>query len=190
MPFSPSKSPSFFYWVFEMTITQEEIKEIVKYSQETGVFIWISSRSNKIKIGDTAGNIWINQHNRKKYHRLWLSGRLYLAHRVAWIYMTGSWPNDQIDHIDGNGLNNKWENLREVSGSENQQNTRMKRTNTTGICGVVWNKNANKWQAAINIYNKAVYLGLFENIFDAACARKNAEVKYGFHKNHGSNRPL
>ncbi|MBP7541871.1 MAG: HNH endonuclease [Saprospiraceae bacterium] len=173
-----------------MTITQEELKKRLHYDPKTGIFTWILSGSNKIKKGDIAGNTWINLNNNKKYYRIYFNGKLHYAHRIAWLYMHGSFPRDQIDHIDGNGLNNRIDNLREVNGFENHQNMRINSRNTSGITGVNWHKRSNKWQARIQVTKKVISLGLHYDFNNAVSARKNAEVKYGFHKNHGSDRPL
>lgn len=173
-----------------MTITQEELKKLLHYHPETGVFTWKIKRSNKIKIGQVAGNLWINTHNNKKYRRLYIDGKLYYSHRIAWLYMTGFLPIDQIDHIDGDGTNNRYLNLREVSDADNHKNQKKYISNSSGITGISWNSNAGKWQCSIQSSNKSIYLGLYGHIFDAVCARKNAEIKYEFHRNHGINRPL
>jgi hypothetical protein len=100
--------------------------------------------------------------------------------------MLGEFPEDQVDHIDGNGLNNIWTNLRPVTCGENQKNRRKYARNTSGTTGVYWYKQARKWRSLI--HNK--HLGLFHNKEDAIAARKAAEVFYNFHENHGTERPL
>ena len=115
--------------------------------------------------------------------------RTFLAHRVCWALHYGSWPTDQIDHINGNPFDNRIENLRNVSNRENNRNkglTRGKeRKNTSGRIGVYWVKKTRRWCAQIVVNGKQIGLGTFVD-FDAACAaRAAAEKEHGFHPNHG-----
>jgi hypothetical protein len=112
-------------------------------------------------------------------------GRTYRAHRVIWAMTTGAWPEDQIDHINGDPADNRIENLRAVTQSENLRNAALPRNNTSGAMGVGWHKPAGKWQAQIRGNGKQINLGLFTNKDDAIAARAAAEKKYGFHENHG-----
>lgn len=115
------------------------------------------------------------------------TGRL-LAHRVAWVLYYGFVP-DIIDHVDGNGLNNKIQNLRNVTTSENAMNQRLSVANTTGVTGVYRTKSKkNPYKAQIKIKGKSVSLGFFKTIEDASKARNAANIKYGFHSNHGAAR--
>ena len=170
-------------------ITQEELKSILDYDEESGAFTWLISTNNRIKVGSVAGSVSI-YNNGKKYRRFRFSGKNYLVHRLAWLYMTGEWPKHQIDHEDGNGLNNKWSNLSDVTGSDNSHNQRLRRTNKSGVMGVCWYKRSSKWYAYISIGCKRVHLGCFIDWFDAVCARKSSEYKYSYHDNHGTIRGL
>lgn len=113
-------------------------------------------------------------------------GKNYRAHRVIWAMTFGAWPDGQIDHINGNRSDNRIENLRVVSNAENQRNSKIRSTNTSGAAGVSWNKRCAKWQARITVNHKRIHLGYFGNKDDAIAARKSAEIKYGFHPNHGA----
>jgi hypothetical protein len=104
--------------------------------------------------------------------------------------MTGEFPEDQVDHIDGNGLNNIWTNLRPVTRGENNKNIRKRADNTSGTTGVYWDKRSRKWQVKIKLLGCYKHLGLFDSKEDAIAVRKAAEVFYGFHENHGTERPL
>lgn len=160
-------------------ITQSELKELLDYNPETGVFTWKVSNSNRVKAGASA--------NCKKggYIIIMVKSKAYRAHRLAWLYMYGVWPENQIDHINHNGLDNRIFNLRETTQQENCKNTSISKNNTSGYTGVSLFKDRNKWQAYIMVDRKKIHLGYFEKKDDAALARKAAEIKYGFHPNHG-----
>jgi hypothetical protein len=111
--------------------------------------------------------------------------RQLVAHRVIWLLKFGEWPSADIDHINGNRLDNRIENLRAVSRADNLRNRRMPITNTSGIVGVGWDKARGKWRAQIEANGLAKCLGHFEEKADAAAARKAAEIECGFHENHG-----
>lgn len=114
-----------------------------------------------------------------------LSERLKL-HRLIWLYMTGEWPKGDIDHINGNKADNRWENLREVSHQENMKNKSQYKTNTSGTSGVNWRKDHKKWQACISTpESKWKSLGFFDTKEEAIAARKAAEIEYNYHENHG-----
>lgn len=107
-----------------------------------------------------------------------------LAHRVIWKYVTGQ-DADVIDHIDGDTTNNRLCNLRSVQRADNQRNMRKRKNNTSGVQGVWWHEECKKWQAEIMVGYRKRYIGLFLEKDEAVSARKEAEIKYGFHKNHG-----
>ena len=93
-----------------------------------------------------------------------------------------------IDHIDGNGLNNKASNLRVATYSENARNRRLMKSNSSGVCGVHYALHAKKWNATIKLDNRSRNLGYYDTIFDAAAARISESNKAGFHANHGNKR--
>ena len=116
--------------------------------------------------------------------------KLYLAHRLAWLFHYGVWPEDEVDHIDGNGLNNRIENLRDVPKEVNGKNCRMKKNNTSGVNGVYFHRQSNKWCAEGHYteegVNKKKYLGLYDSIESAEKARKEWEISNGnFTDRHG-----
>lgn len=170
-------------------ITQDQLKEVLHYCPETGVFTWLVG-GHKRRAGVEAGYVDRHSISGKAYRRQWLHGRSYLTHRLAFLYMTGEFPEDQVDHKDGNGLNNAWTNLRAVSNDENQKNKRRHVNNTSGTTGVVWAKDRRKWQAGIKLNGCHKHLGRFHDKEEAIAARKAAEATYGFHENHGAERPL
>ncbi len=170
-------------------ITQSELKEILHYDKDTGVFTWLVANSRRVEIGDVAGCV-VKKQCGKSYIKIRINGKLSSAHRLAVLYVLGRFPYIEVDHLDGCGTNNKWINLREVSMAENQKNRRLHSNNSSGVCGVFWDKGMLKWKALIKSNNKSIYIGRYKNLSDAINARKSAEIEHGFHKNHGQTRPL
>ena len=169
--------------------TAERVRELLSYDPSTGEFWWKVKTSNRVKARSVAGYERTNQDG-KKYWLIRVDGKLHYAHRLAWLVTHGEFPPEQIDHIDGNGLNNRLENLRAVSHAENGRNLRKKSNNTSGVSGVSWHKSRQKWAAQIQVNRKHIHLGLFANKDEAIAARRAAEAEYGFHENHGTDRPL
>lgn len=161
-------------------ITQPELKEIFFYEEDTGNFIRRISRGKERK-GVVAGKIDHTQ--RKPYVRIHINYVHYYAHRLAWLYVTGFWPKYEIDHIDGNVTNNKWNNLRDVTHQENNKNQKLSSRNKSGHYGV--RKCKNKWVAFIDENGKTIILGRFHSKIDAIICRKIKEQELGFHSNHG-----
>jgi len=169
-------------------MNQEYLKSILKYNPNAGSLFWIIKKSNSIKSGSQAGKIQIGESG-KSYKRIKIDSKGYLEHRLIWLYFNESIPS-QIDHIDGNGLNNKYENLRAADPSINSRNRRLPKTNKSGVIGISWDIKSSKWVAYINHRNKKLTLGRFADKFEAICSRKSAEIRHGYHYNHGSQRPL
>ena len=122
--------------------------------------------------------------DQRGYKRGKIFGRVYLAHRVIWAMYYGEWP-DYIDHINGVRDDNSISNLRSVTALENSRNAKRRYDNVSGVCGVGWLSDRKKWYARIKVDGKNKHLGCFTNFECAVAARKDAETKYGFHKNHG-----
>lgn len=176
-----------------MKITESAFLSALTYDPDTGWFTWEVSRPGrwKIKKGSRAGGLTKNQSG-KYYRTIMFSGQPALEHRLAFLFMEGRMPllNIRVDHINGDGTDNRWINLRLVTDVVNSQNLRKYKNNTSGVTGVKWNKKKRKWQSQIDINKKRVHLGEFHCLSDAIEARKNAEITFGFHENHGSDRPL
>lgn len=168
-------------------MNQVRLKELLFYSPDTGFFMWRINRQC-VSRGVIAGGVKIKQSG-KRYIVIGLDSKTYPAHRLAWLYIKGEWPN-QIDHLDGNGMNNKFFNLRDTTVSENNKNKRVYSSNKSGVNGVTWYKPLSKWKAEIESDNKRYYLGYYVDKFEAICVRKSAEVKYKFHVNNNTKRGL
>ena len=166
-------------------LSQQYLQSIIKYCPDTGQFWWAVDRKGPRKAGDIAGGDHSVGSN--TYREIRIDGVLYLGHRLAWLYTYGCFPcgEKEIDHIDGDGTNNRLSNLREVTSSENKQNLSLRSDNTSGVVGVNWHRAAKKWMASIGFQGRNVHLGLFEDFYDAFVARRQAESVLGFHENHG-----
>lgn len=147
---------------------------------ERGVLIWKVKRGRSV-IGHVAGTL-----NCKGYWQIQINRKLYLAHRLIWLYVHGRWPESELDHIDGNCSNNRIENLREATRSDNQHNQKMRCDNSSGVKGVSWSKAKGKWYAQCVVKNKTHFIGLFDdlNLADAAI-REFREKHHGRFANHG-----
>ena len=119
------------------------------------------------------------------YRLITIDGLMYKSHRIAWLLHYGVWPDEHIDHIDGNGLNNRIENLRDVTKQENAKNSRMKRSNSSGVTGVCLHKPSGKWRARIRVGGKQTHLGLFTDIDEAASVYRKTADALGFTARHG-----
>ena len=185
-------------------LTQESLKKALDYDPSTGVFIWSNNRSvEDFKsyrgyrayqgryVGKVAGNVLHDKISDNFYLQINIKSKAYCAHRLAWLYIYGTWPENIIDHFDGDGLNNRIENLRSGDHRLNGRNRRMSKNNTSGVNGVYWDKLINKWVAsACYMGEKGVvkknYLGSFDDIEDATKARALWEAgQYGFTERHG-----
>lgn len=144
--------------------------------------IWKVSTSRRVKVGDVAG--WKDELG---YVYVRVNGKLIPAHRMIWEMHYGKIPEGmEIDHINHITDDNRIENLRLVTRKDNCKNVSMSKSNKSGVVGVSWCKRTCKWFASIRVDRKEKFLGRYDKIDDAAAARKAAELKYNFHKNHGS----
>ena len=158
----------------------ETLRKHMSYNKETGEFTWIGNQFGITK-GIVAGHL-----SKDGYIKIQIDKRIYLAHRLVWLWNTGSMPKSEIDHIDGNKSNNAFSNLRETTRSQNCKNTKIRSTNSSGCIGVHKVKRSGKYQARISGFNKErIVLGTFDTYEEAVAVRKNAEDKYGYHTNHG-----
>lgn len=154
-------------------VTQDRLKEVLDYDPDTGVFTWKKKISRKVVVGKIAGCP-----DGGGYTIIRIDHKTYKAHRLAWLYVTGAFPKDQIDHINRVKTDNRICNLREASPRENQQNHPIHRDNTSGVTGVDWVKRAKKWRAVIKHKGRNIHLGYYNTIEEAAMSRAIAKAKY------------
>ena len=155
-------------------LTQKRLKELLDYDPKTGDFIWKVRTTNSIEIGDIAGSF---SHG---YIQIGIYGVLYLAHRIAWLYEYGYFPENGLDHKDRIRHHNWIDNLREASQQCNLRNTGNRKNNTSGVKGVCWDKDRNKWVARIVVNGKQSNLGGYKDFNNAVCARLAAEQCLGW----------
>lgn len=153
------------------------LRNILDYNPDTGEFRWKVNVAYQVKASDIAGCIRIIN-NDKKY-QIVIDKKQYLSHRIAYYYVTGIDPAEkQIDHKNGNGLDNRFINLRLAIHAENSKNYKKPINNTSGFKGVSWHKQNKKWQSNIKVNNKKIYLGTFNSKLYAAVVYARAEKHY------------
>jgi hypothetical protein len=141
-------------------LTAEILRELLDYDPETGVFTWLAGR----RAGKIAGGF-----RSDGYHTISIgSSRRYFAQRLAFLYVYGRWPAEDVDHIDGNPSNNAIVNLREATRSQNLQNKRSRSNTSSGLKGVTWQ--GRKWVARIKRDGRNDYLGSFKTAEEAHAA--------------------
>jgi len=153
-------------------LTQKRLKELLDYNPETGVFTWKISRRGRSNVGEQAGYV-----NQIGYHMIGVDYKLYQASRLAWLFMEGYFPEYDCDHINRIRTDNRWINLRHVSRQCNIRNSGRRSTNTSGITGVSWCKQYDKWVVGIGISGKVKHLGYFKDFTEAVKARWEAEIE-------------
>jgi hypothetical protein len=157
-------------------IDAQTARQLLDYNPATGAFTWrwrpeADLKWNAKHAGKPAGSY---SHG---YTRINVGKRLYYAHRVAWLMLTGSWPDGQLDHINGDGTDNRLCNLRPCSQAENTQNLGPNKRNSTGFVGVTFSKRDGRWRAQIRANYKQFNLGSFNSPEDAALAYRVAKAK-------------
>jgi hypothetical protein len=156
-----------------VTLTQERLKELLHYDVETGIFTWAVKRCN-VQKGDVAGTP-----RNASYVQIRVDGSAYLAHRLAWLYVHGVWPKNEIDHINGIRSDNKIKNIREATRVQNGQNERKARRGArSGYLGAAWSERSKKWIARISVDGKQIYLGRFQDPGSAHAAYVSAKRKF------------
>ncbi len=155
-------------------ISYDRLHELLNYNPETGIFTWKIDRGN-FKAGKQAGTL-----HHLGYINIIIDWKSYGAHRLAWLYINGYFPENQIDHINRDKTDNRIKNLREATCQCNNRNRDIQKNNKTGIVGVHWSKTSRKYRAEIKINRKTIHLGYFKILKEATQARWEAEKKYNF----------
>lgn len=153
-------------------ISQKELQELLEYAPETGVFTWKVSLNSRGRAGSPAGCL-----NSDGYVCIGIRGKLYVAHRLAFLYMLGNFPEQQADHINGIRTDNRWANLRQLTLKENTQNRRRAppTNKSSGVLGVTKNAKGLPWRARIKVDGKKVGLGSFATLEEASAAYVEAK---------------
>lgn len=157
-------------------LTVERLRELLAYDPDTGEFRHRLTRCS-VKAGQLAGSI-----DSDGYIEMSVSGCKYKAHRLAWLYVHGEWPDTQVDHRNGVRNDNRFKNLRKATNAEQQQNRVTAKNNTSGHPGVSWHAQQRKWRARIQRDGHTVNLGSFDSFEDAVAERAKAKAElHEFH---------
>lgn len=157
-------------------LTAERVRELLSYNPDTGEFLWLVS-GRGVAAGRIAGGLHCDG-----YRSICVKNKVYMAHRLAFLYVYGRWPANEIDHINGARSDNRIANLREATASENQGNQRKARSNsTTGFLGVSWYKPNGKFRASIALNGKIKHLGYFTTAEESYAAYLKAKRELHSH---------
>ena len=160
-------------------LTQDRAQTLLKYDPQTGHFTWRENRpGGRGKIGKRAGYM---HHTGYRYVRL--DGFTVIEHRLAWFYVYGFWPKNDLDHVNRVRHDNRIENLRETTRAENCQNQPVRKSNKSGVTGVYFHKASGKWAVYISVNKKQLHLGVYDTLDEAVSARHNAEKEHYPHAN-------
>ena len=180
------------------------LRELLHYDDATGKLFWKERpvsmfRPSKIKKGERSAEWAASVWNRKFAGREAFTATrpdgyrvgsvncvLLRAHRVIWAMVHGAWPENDIDHINGDRADNRVENLRDVTNIQNHRNARMSVKNTSGVNGVTFDRQTGKWRAGVKVNFKHIALGRYSSKEEAAAARASANKRYGFTDRHGA----
>lgn len=144
-------------------ITHKEVRENLSYDPDSGLFLWLKQNGPKVA-GEMAGSA-----HKEGYVSIGLRGKGYLAHRLAWFYMTGVWPDKDIDHINGDRSDNRWSNLREATRTENLRNQKARKGSKSGHKGITWDGERKKWLLQVD----HTHVGRFQRLQEAVKASEN-----------------
>lgn len=134
-------------------IDHDALKSMLSYCEESGNFVWLVQTGRALP-GMIAGTL-----GKEGYVNIKIEGRLYKAHRLVWLYMMGEWPSFRLDHKDNCQSNNRWENIRPASHSQNMANRKLNKNNSSGFKGVSLCKDSGKYMAYVNKDGRRYYLG-------------------------------
>lgn len=154
-------------------ITVERLKEVLEYDPSTGDFRWRQTLGRRAKAGNVAGC----RSASKGYAEIQIDGKLYKRHRLAYLYVHGYLPSE-IDHVSRERGDDRIDNLRPATRSQNRANSSLHSNNTSGAKGVTWHSKQRKWNATISVNRKRIHLGCFDDIGLAADAYRAAAIKH------------
>lgn len=137
-------------------LTADELRRVLKYDPEAGTFTWLQHTSNRTAPGRAAGHVC----KRYGYRLIGVGGVLYKANRLAWLYMTGEWPSNIVDHKNGVRDDDAWNNLRLATHGQNLANAKKPAHNSSGFKGVHYHPQSGKWRARIAVNRRHKSLGL------------------------------
>lgn len=171
------------------------LPQLLSYDDQTGRFIWLARASHLAKSEDYARR-WNSRYAGKPaltaISKGYLVGtilnRCVFSHRVAWAMVHGKWPDNFIDHINGNRADNRISNLREVDKKENGRNAKLFINNTSGCSGVHFSTKRNRWVSKISTNYGLYHIGEFRSFEEAVAARKLAEARFGYSHRHGASK--
>jgi hypothetical protein len=154
-------------------LTRARLRELLRYNRKTGEFRWRKRPRCWARPDLLAGYL-----TKQGYRCINIGGRFYLAHQLACLYVTGRWGRPMIDHRDGDVSNNRWNNLRRATRSQNAANRSRPRQNTSGYKGVHFCRKTGKWRACIGKDGETIQLGRFDTAQEAHAAYVAAARKY------------
>lgn len=152
-------------------LSAEEARALLDYNPHTGVLTWKRNMTTWTRAGDEAGVIQDG-----KYRRVGIRGRYYMSHRLAWLIVTGEWPKQEIDHANGEKADNRWENLRAATATQNRRNTKHK--NRAGLIGASYHASTGRYRAQIRVDGRRLFLGWFQTAEEASVAYAAAAIRH------------
>lgn len=153
----------------QQLVVAPDVRDYLEYDAETGAFTWRARRSNRVPAGSSAGSV-----DAGGYIIIPINGQNYKAHRLAWLYVNGEWPDGQLDHINGAKTDNRIANLRIATPAENAANRSRRSNGRSGLKGVSWCNRNGRWLASIRHHGRNRHLGYFDDPNEAHAAYADA----------------
>jgi HNH endonuclease len=150
----------------ERALSANALREILTYNPQSGFFVRKTMVGSRGAVGQIVGSL-----HHSGYLHVWIGKYQYLLHRLVWLWMTGDWPVEQIDHINGDKSDNRWSNLRAATHGQNKRNSRLSKNSTSGYVGVSYFRSNRRWYSYLTLNGKKVFVGFFKNAIDAAACR-------------------